>query len=110
MSNIVPTVPQGQTPAGATTQTGATTPTIPTLPTFGTQKRTTNEILACRPQYYGTLQANSTLQEKLKVMEKATLGSIPKLQSVDFKSITAKGDNSKFENSLEMDSFLSRTR
>ena len=41
-------------------------------------------------------------------MEKATLGVTPKLQSVDFESITAEGDNSKFENSLEVDSFLSK--
>ena len=107
MSNIVPTVPQGQTPPGGTTQPVTTAPTIPTVPAFGTQKRTTNEILAGRPQYDRTLRASSTLQEKLKIMEKATVGAITKLQSVDFESITAEGDNSKFENSLEVDSFLS---
>ena len=108
MSNIVPTSPQGQTPAETTTQTGVTAPTIPTLPNFGTQKRTTYEIFSGRPQYEHTLQATSMLQEKLKLMEKAILGTIPKLQSVDFESITTEGGNSKFEISLEVDSFLSK--
>ena len=82
MSNIVPTISQGQTPPGGITQPGTTAPTFPTAPAFGTQKRTTNEILVGRPQYDCTLRASSTLQEKLKIMEKATVGAITKLQSV----------------------------
>ena len=108
MSNIVPTVPQGQTPSGRPTQPGTIAPTIPTIPAFGTQKRTKDEILTGCPLYDRTLRASSILQEKSKIMEKATLRATPKLQSVDFESMTAKGDNSKFENSLEVDSFLSK--
>ena len=37
-----------------------------------------------------------------------SLGVIPYFQSVDFESIIAEGDNSTFENSLEVDTFLSK--
>ena len=102
-SNPAPTV--SNTTA---TTSGVPTGNIPAALSFATQKRSQTQILANHPKYDRALRNSVSVPEKLKIMEKATTGSTSKLRSIVFEFITAEGDSTKFESSLEVDSFLAK--